>query len=257
VLLRHPKLRLIWFARHAERILLTYEDRDTLVQTVQAQAQVWRPSLARRPQHKLEAGPIVVCVDTSGSMRGGCEHVAKAVVLEAMRTALAQRRACYVFAFSGPGEVAEMELRCDADGIAAAIGFLCQTFHGGTEISEALERALVRLGDEGWQLADLLVASDGEFGATPAVLDRLADAKRRLGLRIQGVLIGDRETIGMLRLCDDVLWVRDWRRFGGEDSGHESPVHSQRLTALYFPNAVPRGSDAGRGDDTPGDGRAP
>jgi uncharacterized protein with von Willebrand factor type A (vWA) domain len=176
-------------------------------------------------------------------MRGGCEQVAKAVVLEAMRTALAQRRACYVFAFSGPGEVAEMELRCDADGIAAAISFLSQTFHGGTEVSEALDRALARLGGEGWQLADLLVASDGEFGATPAVLDRLEHAKRKLGLRVQGVLIGDRETIGMLHVCDDLLWVRDWRRFGGGDAGQESPVHSQRLTALYFPNALARGPE--------------
>ena len=59
--------------------------------------------------------------------------------------------------------------------------------------------------------------------------------KREQGLRIQGILIGDRETIGMLEVCDDIFWVRDWRRFG---SGAASPVHSKSLTALYFPNAL-------------------
>jgi hypothetical protein len=30
--------------------------------------------------------------------------------------------------------------------------------------------------------------------------------------------------------------VRDWRRYGGGAGG--SPVHSSRLTALYFPGAL-------------------
>ena len=53
---------------------------------------------------------MLVCVDTSGSMQGGAEAVAKAVVLEAVRTAHAQKRACHVFAFSGPEEIVESEL---------------------------------------------------------------------------------------------------------------------------------------------------
>jgi hypothetical protein len=58
---------------------------------------------------------------------------------------------------------------------------------------------------------------------------------------VQGVLVGDRETIGMLEVCDAIHWVRDWRRhaedaaFAGKDF---SPVHSKSLTALYFPNAL-------------------
>lgn len=238
LLLRHPRLRLIWFARHAERILLTYEDRDTLAETELVDTEVSRPSLEPRPDRRLESGPIVVCIDTSGSMRGACEQVAKAVVLEAMRTALAQRRACHLFAFSGPGEVVEKELGCDAEGIDAAVGFLRQAFHGGTEVSEALDRALDRLAESRWQLADLLIASDGEFGPTQAVVERLASAKRTLGLRVQGVLTGDRETLGMLALCDDVFWVRDWRNLGSGAAGSGSPLDDKSLTRRYFPGAL-------------------
>ena len=74
----------------------------------------------------------------------------------------------------------------------------------------------------------------------PATLASLDDARRRHGLRVQGVLVGDRETLGLLELCDDIHAVRDWRRhLEGEAAPPAfSPVHSQSLTALYFPNAL-------------------
>ena len=52
-----------------------------------------------------DRGPILLCVDTSGSMRGAREVVAKALALECMRAAKAQERGCFVFAFAGPQEV--------------------------------------------------------------------------------------------------------------------------------------------------------
>ncbi|HEU4381878.1 MAG TPA: VWA domain-containing protein, partial [Anaeromyxobacteraceae bacterium] len=219
MLLAHPRLRLVWHARHAERTLLTYEDDDRMEEVVRREAPVWRASPQRVPDRKLEMGPMLVCVDTSGSMQGGAEAVAKAVVLEAVRTAHAQSRACHVFAFSGPGDVVEMPLSADAGGVERLTRFMGQSFGGGTEVCGPLERAIAKLDEEGWQLADLLIASDGEFGATPEVAAAAARAKGEKGLRVQGILIGDRETLGMLELADDVFWVRDWRRFGDWDAG--------------------------------------
>jgi len=240
LLLRHPRLRLTWFARHAERTLLNYEEDDRVVEKIVVETEVWRQSEKPQPQHKLEMGPMILCVDTSASMQGGSEQVAKAVVLEAMRTAAKQKRRCYVYAFSGPDEVVERELALSNDGLESVIAFLTQTFLGGTDICAPLERAIDRLTQEEWQLADLVIASDGEFGATKAVVDRVNNAKRELGLRVQGILIGDRETIGFLELCNDIFWVKDWRKYGG--SGAESPVHSKSLTAMYFPNALRSGN---------------
>jgi uncharacterized protein with von Willebrand factor type A (vWA) domain len=236
MLLGHPRLRLVWHARRAERTLLTYEDDDRLREVRLHEAPVWRPSRKPRFDRRLEMGPMLICVDTSGSMRGGAEAVAKATVLEAVRVAHAQKRPCHVFAFGGSEEVVEMELAVDTEGIERLIRFLGQSFRGGTDICGPLERAIAKLEDERWQRADLLIASDGEFGATAQVVDRLRDAKQALGLRVQGVLIGDRETIGLLEVADDVFWVRDWRRCGG--SAGDSPVHSKSLTALYFPGAL-------------------
>ncbi len=250
MLLTHRRLRLVWHAHHAERTLLTYEEDDRMRETVHEPVPVWRPVPQRRPDLRLEAGPMLICVDTSGSMHGGPEAVAKAVVLEAMRTAHAQQRACHVFAFGGPGEIVELELGVDAAGIEQLAQFLEQGFRGGTDICGPIERVLERLAEKRWQLADLLIASDGEFGATPETAAATARAKAELGLRIQGVLIGDRETVGMLELADDIFWVRDWRRFGTSDA--DSPVHSKSLTAMYFPGALREpGRGAGGGEASP------
>lgn len=236
VLLLHPRLRLIWHARHAERTLLTYEDDEILEEWVHEPQTTWVPSPDRLPDRRQEMGPILVCVDTSGSMQGGAETVAKAVVLEAVRSAHAQKRACHVFTFSGPGDLLEMPVAVDLPGLEALAGFMGQSFGGGTDITGPLEHALDKLDEEDWQLADLLVASDGEFGATPAMADRLRRAKGEKGLRVQGVLIGDRETVGFLEIADDIFWVPEWRRYGASDGG--SPVHSKSLTATYFPGAL-------------------
>jgi uncharacterized protein with von Willebrand factor type A (vWA) domain len=238
VLLPHPRLRLIWFARHAERTLLTYEDNDTLREPVSVQRETWRPTTRPQPERKLEMGPMILCVDTSGSMQGAAELVAKALVLEAMRLAHAQKRPCYLYAFSGPDEIMERELSLDANGIDALLGFMTQSYNGGTDISEPMERALVRLEDAAWQFADLVIASDGEFGAPPAIAARARAARDKLGLRVQGVLIGDRETIGLRELSDDIFWVRDWRRYGKAGGDGASPIHDKSLTATYFPGAL-------------------
>lgn len=236
MLLGHPRLRLVWHARRAERTLLAYDDDERMDELRQQQAPTLRPSPQAAPARRLEMGPLLICVDTSGSMQGGAEAVAKAAVLEAVRTAHAQQRACHVFAFGGPDEVVDMALGVDAGGIERLTRFLGQTFRGGTDICGPLEHAIDKLEETRWQLADLLLASDGEFGATAAVVARLNQAKQTQGLRVQGILIGDRETVGLLEIADDILWVRDWRRFGQSDA--DSPVHSKSLTALYFPGAL-------------------
>ncbi len=233
---RARRLRRLFAARLAEQALLGWQHRDRWAEPAWVQAPGARraPRAVRRPV--LEAGPLVVCVDTSSSMAGGPECVAKAIVVQALRTAAAERRPCHVFAFSGARQVAECELSADLDGLRRLAEFVSESFHGGTDVVEPIERALARVRGEGWRRADLLIASDGEFGPTAQTVEAIRDARRELGLRVQGVLIGDRETQGMRSIVDDTFWVRDWRRYGGRHGQVDSPVHDRSLTGLYFPN---------------------
>jgi uncharacterized protein with von Willebrand factor type A (vWA) domain len=250
MLLRHPVGRKLWRARHAEARLLTYDSEAVLVD--------WRPDPDAPPRQApappepqaLERGPIIVCLDTSGSMRGAPEAVAKAVVLQALRTAHAEQRGCLLICFGGPDEIIERELAGPAGGRARSgarghgldglLDLMGQGFDGGTDLQAPIERAVALVHQARWASADLLVVSDGEFGCTPAMLQSLDAARAQLGLRVQGVLVGDRETMGLMEVSDDIFWVRDWRRHGPgqQKAAGFSPVHSKSLTALYFPNAL-------------------
>jgi uncharacterized protein with von Willebrand factor type A (vWA) domain len=239
--LTHPVLRRLWRARFAEAQLLSYDDRARAPQ----QRPLPRPEQERQrrtPEH-MGRGPLIVCLDTSGSMRGAPEGVAKACVLQALRAAHTGHRACRLLAFGGPHELLERSLTLDAAGLEHLLDLMGQSFDGGTDVQTPIERAVALVQTADWADADLLIVSDGEFGVTPETLSRLREAKARLGLRAHGVLIGDRETIGLLEVCDQLHWVREWRRYGpGTPAVSEgfSPVHSRSLTALYFPNAIRR-----------------
>ncbi len=243
-LLRHPVGRRLWRARWAEARLLAYDSEAVLTD--------WRADPAARQQaasdHRtaqpLAQGPLVLCLDTSGSMRGAPENIAKAVVIAALRFAQAAGRRCRLIAFGGPGELLQQDLT-DRGGLHAVMQLMGQAFDGGTDVQTPIERAIDSVHDAAWQNADVLIVSDGEFGCVPATLDRLDAARSELGLAVHGVLVGDRETMGMLEVCDHIHWIRDWRRHGDETDGRTraetiqaQPVHSKSLTALYFPGAL-------------------
>ncbi len=242
VMLRHPVLKKLWRARHAEARLLSWDMQAVLTDWRVDPAAQAHARMQAAPPEPLERGPMLLCLDTSGSMHGAPELIAKAVVMAAVQAAHDTGRACKLIAFGGAGERLEQDLATGADGLAALLALMGQSFDGGTDIQTPIERAIELVHQARWRSADLLIVSDGEFGCVPHTLEQLDQARARYGLRVQGVLVGDRETMGLLEVCDAIHWQRDWRRFGVADGSAAaptfSPVHSKSLTALYFPNAL-------------------
>lgn len=238
--IRHPVLHKLWRARLAEARLLTFEGEAVWREPVPDPAARTPPRAAGAVPQTLQRGPMLLCVDTSGSMQGAPEAVAKAVVLEVMRVAHQERRGCRLIAFGGPGELAEHQLDLGPEGLAAVLALMGQSFDGGTDLQTPIARAIELVHEARWAAADLLIVSDGAFGCTAATLDQLDRARERFGLRVQGILVGDRETLGLLEVCDDIFWLRDWRRFESDTPQPHGfvPVHTAGLTALYFPNAL-------------------
>lgn len=197
--------KLLFFARLAEKGLSTYE-RDgwgEFPTDINIDRREIRPTADR--------GPILLCVDTSGSMRGPRETVAKALALECMRAAKAQERGCYVFAFAGPQEVRELELNMDAKSVNNLLDFLEKTFNGGSDFNAPVQRCLDRLTDAKWANSDILLVSDGELRQPGGeVMRKLSGAKDKLGLRVHGLILGSpekkRADPAVLRgLCSQVL----------------------------------------------------
>lgn len=208
--LGHPVLKYLWHARRIEHALLTYRVQGVMTERVSTVCEVVTEVERRKPQLKAERGPIILCLDTSGSMHGEPEIVAKAIVLQALRVAHAEERACYLYSFSGPGDVAELELKLTEDGVAGLLNFLSCSFHGGTDVAEPLRRAVMRLNESNWRRADVLIVSDGEFPSPPPIESTLFAARKANKVRVHGLLVGSTHTIAMGSLCDVVHCFSNW-----------------------------------------------
>ena len=206
-MLGHPKLRLLWHARRAERALVTY--RVEGIEVERSWNEVDDVEAVEQHRPRPERGPILAVVDTSGSMHGVPEQVAKALVLEAARTAHAERRRCYVIAYSGPGEVIEHELDLSPEGLGRLLAFLAHTFGGGTDVAGMMPRVIERLAEQAWAKADVVFVTDGEWPA-PASLVASVDAAKERGTRFHGVLIGSCASAGLRAICDPVHVFLDW-----------------------------------------------
>jgi len=144
-------------------------------------------------------------------MQGAPEIVAKAVVLEALRVAHAEKRACFLYSFSGPSSVAELELKLTDEGVAGLLDFLACSFHGGTDVAEPLQRAVRRLHESAWQRADVVLVSDGEFPVPAETSALIRSAGKELGLRTHGILVGSGFSGAMQALCNPVHRFTDWK----------------------------------------------
>jgi uncharacterized protein with von Willebrand factor type A (vWA) domain len=150
-LLGDETLQMVFFKRYTEKKLQTYE--------YQAKMQSFHEEQFLDTRVKEESkGPFIICVDTSGSMHGTPEAVAKALSLAILKIAMAEDRLAYLISFSTRIETLELtDLKNSLDKI---IQFLSMSFHGGTDAVPALYAALNQIEKEGYKKADVIFVSD-------------------------------------------------------------------------------------------------
>jgi len=205
--LGHPMLKWLWHARRAERALLTYAVQGVVYgrETITERGE----RTIERPKPKVDKGPMIVCLDTSGSMAGARETVAKAVVLEVLRTAIREKRRAFVYLFSGPGNLSELELELGDRGLPRLLDFIACSFHGGTDVDAPLRAAVERLRRSDWTDADVLLVSDGEFPVPDALASEIRKARADQSARFHGLLVGG-HAHAMEALCDRVHRFTSW-----------------------------------------------
>jgi uncharacterized protein with von Willebrand factor type A (vWA) domain len=207
VFLGHPKLRMLWHARRAERALMIYRVEGTDWESYLIEKETQESIEQKRP--RPERGPIIAIIDTSGSMHGLPERVAKAVILEALRTAHAEKRKCFAYTFSGPGEIDEHELELSSNGISSLLRFLGGSFGGGTDPSGPILRVTEKLGSGQWAKSDVVIVSDGEWPTPDYVFQQVSKAKES-GTRFHGIQIGNWGETGLHSICDPVHIFDNW-----------------------------------------------
>ena len=201
-LLGHPQLNLLWHVKRAERTLLSYQLQGVSKQIALSEQEVIEENSDKNQSPEQGHGPIIICLDTSASMQGKPEQIAKALVLEALRIATDEARACYVYSFGGQQQILEHELDLSKGGLSQLLNFLQHSFTGGTDVSYALRKALHKQTEMAWKDADILLISDGRFPADQRLEQKISTLKKHSDIRIHGVLLGQWRGQAIQNICE-------------------------------------------------------
>ena len=153
-------------------------------------------------------GPMVICIDTSGSMNGTPETVAKAVALFLATKAREQKRPCYLINFSTG--IDTLDLSADI-GMESLLRFLGMSFHGGTDVAPALEHAVDKMEEDAYKNADLLIVSDFIMSELPEYLLGRIENRRLYGNCFHSLVVGSCYMSQRLKTIFDNEWVYDPR----------------------------------------------
>ena len=135
---------------------------------------------------RLEKGPIIVSLDTSGSMSGKRIQLAKTLLLQLLRMAKKQKRKCYLISFSVRAQTLDLSL---PGSWRKLNDFLDNSFTGGTDGEEMLKDALRMLQTSNFSMADVLIISDFYFSVPqPKTRDKM-NKERAKGTRFYGLKI--------------------------------------------------------------------
>ena len=138
----------------------------------------------RKP--RLENGPIIVAVDTSGSMSGKPLKIAYSVLTQLLRLARKQKRKVFLMSFSVRAKFLDLSLPRNWMRLNA---FLEDRFTGGTDGEEMLNRSIEMLQSKSFAMADVLIISDFYFPLPIELTKKKMLIEHNKGTRFYGLKI--------------------------------------------------------------------
>ena len=154
-------------------------------------------------------GPIIICVDTSGSMSGVPETVSKAVTLYLATRAMKQKRNCYIINFGTKIKNMDLTYPNTMDNL---IDFLRLSFNGGTDAVPALRHAIKTMNTENYKKSDLLFISDFVFNGFTDEDYKLAEEQKKNENRFYSLIIGSTPMFNVENSIFDYNWCYDSSR---------------------------------------------
>lgn len=138
-------------------------------------------------QPRLTKGPIIVAIDTSGSMTGNPIKIATSLLLQLLRMAKKEKRKCFLISFSvrvknidlsRPGNWRKLE------------AFIKDRYTGGTDGEQMLDQAMATLDKDSFEMDDVLIISDFCFPKpSPKTMERMTKHREK-GTKFYGLHIG-------------------------------------------------------------------
>jgi uncharacterized protein with von Willebrand factor type A (vWA) domain len=197
-LLADAIMQSVFFKKFAEKKLQTFEYQAKMLSYREEEFQ------DKRQKEKEEAkGPFIICVDTSGSMHGTPETVAKTLCFAILKIAIRDNRKCYLISFSTGIETLNLtDLKNSLDKL---ISFLSMSFNGGTDATPAVREALRMMNTQDYKKADVIMVSDFIMPAfDKPTLDQIKSAKENK-TKFHSLVIGNSQNPATIKDFDN-LW---------------------------------------------------
>ena len=188
----------LFYLKFAENRLLQFEMHGFATAEVAAEK-----NMLTEVEEKEKMGPMIICVDTSGSMHGAPETVAKAATLHLASKAVAENRACYLINFSTGIKTLDLS---GGMSLRQLIDFLRESFHGGTDVAPAVAHTLETMKEKNYKKADALIISDFLMDELPADMLAAAAAAKENGNKFYALTIGE----AFVKSAPGDLFEREW-----------------------------------------------
>lgn len=161
-----------------------------------------------RGSERQGRGPVVVCLDSSGSMEGEREVWSKAVALALLQLAAADKRRCRIVQFDDGVRRVDDFAPGKVDG-RAVMEAMAPFFGGGTNFEQPLTKAMEAINDDvGLRQADVILITDGEAEVTDAFRASWAEARRKHEVTVFAVAIGGDVPAVLNHVADHVVTVK-------------------------------------------------
>lgn len=166
-------------------------------------------------------GPIIVCVDTSGSMEGDEEIWSKALSIGILEVAQMQKRdfACIIYSSHADDPIVIRK-----DEIAPQKIISCaENFHnGGTDFQQPLTKAIELINDSTFKNADIVFITDGDCYVSDEFCKKFKRIKEEKDFKTLGVLVnmgrGHVSDKSLKEFCDSITLVSDIADLKDSDS---------------------------------------
>ena len=166
-------------------------------------------------------GPIIVCVDTSGSMEGDEEIWSKALSIGILEVAQMQKRdfACIIYSSHADDPIVIRK-----DEIAPQKIISCaENFHnGGTDFQQPLTKAIDLINDSTFKNADIVFITDGDCYVSDEFCKKFKRIKEEKDFKTLGVLVnmgrGHVSDKSLKEFCDSITLVSDIADLKDSDS---------------------------------------
>ena len=166
--------------------LFAYRFATRRLQTFRYKSNVMKQARKVEVRRARQKGPMIVCLDTSGSMQGQPEKIASSLIIKLLQVALRQERDLLLVAFSTGVKLFDVRKNR-----TRLFDFLRKECGGDTDGTQMLKSVMHTISENPlYGSADVLLISDFKFDTPSASIMKQVNMLRDEGTRFYGLQIG-------------------------------------------------------------------